>query len=180
MREIQDAAAATSLKSKSFGPERWWSIVDFKIGIIPLPIYLMLLEVISAFAATVEQAVQSVRNVVHDLKTDFQRMNEALHAVSGITQSAATAASETIQVFRRTRLTRCRSRGAGVCRIGRQRPAGSSVSRSRHRVCIGAWLRGGLLTKLEPAPRLGTSAKIASDILSCAASNLSNSAFSWM
>jgi malate:Na+ symporter len=35
-----------------FWPKGWWSIVDFKIGIIPLPIFVVLLGVIAGFAAT--------------------------------------------------------------------------------------------------------------------------------
>ncbi|MBE7200541.1 MAG: malate permease, partial [Parafilimonas terrae] len=29
-----------------FWPERWWRLVDFKIGIIPLPIYVILAALI--------------------------------------------------------------------------------------------------------------------------------------
>jgi CCS family citrate carrier protein len=36
----------------SFWPKGWWSIVDFKIGIIPLPVFLILFAVIGGFAAT--------------------------------------------------------------------------------------------------------------------------------
>jgi len=35
-----------------FWPKGWWSIVDFKIGIIPLPVFLILFAVIGGFAAT--------------------------------------------------------------------------------------------------------------------------------
>jgi CCS family citrate carrier protein len=38
--------------AKAFWPERWWGIVDYKIGIIPLPIFLLLFLVIAAFALT--------------------------------------------------------------------------------------------------------------------------------
>jgi CCS family citrate carrier protein len=39
-------------KTKPFWPERWWSIVDYKIGIIPLPVFLLLFLVIAGFALT--------------------------------------------------------------------------------------------------------------------------------
>src|SRR5580700_9032684 len=38
--------------AEGFWPKGWWSIVDFKIGIIPLPVYLVLLAVIAGFAIT--------------------------------------------------------------------------------------------------------------------------------
>ena len=38
--------------AKAFWPKVWWSIVDYKIGIIPLPIYLILFAVIAGFALT--------------------------------------------------------------------------------------------------------------------------------
>ncbi len=47
-----DAAPAAQIAPASFWPKGWWSIVDFKIGIIPLPIFLILLAVIGGFAAT--------------------------------------------------------------------------------------------------------------------------------
>ena len=34
------------------GPSGWWSIVDYKIGIIPLPVFVILLAVIAGFALT--------------------------------------------------------------------------------------------------------------------------------
>jgi malate:Na+ symporter len=39
-------------ETKAFWPERWWSIVDYKIGIIPLPIFVILFAVIAGFALT--------------------------------------------------------------------------------------------------------------------------------
>ncbi|HEY3793634.1 MAG TPA: 2-hydroxycarboxylate transporter family protein, partial [Bradyrhizobium sp.] len=39
-------------KAKAFWPERWWSVVDYKIGIIPLPVFLLLFLVIAGFALT--------------------------------------------------------------------------------------------------------------------------------
>jgi hypothetical protein len=37
---------------EGFWPKGWWSIVDFKIGIVPLPVFIVLLAVIAGFAAT--------------------------------------------------------------------------------------------------------------------------------
>src|SRR5271155_4096204 len=34
---------------QAFWPYRWWRIVDFKIGIVPLPIYVALLALIAGF-----------------------------------------------------------------------------------------------------------------------------------
>src|SRR5271154_3856829 len=35
-----------------FWPKGWWAIVDYKIGIIPLPVFVILIGVIAGFAAT--------------------------------------------------------------------------------------------------------------------------------
>ena len=35
-----------------FWPNGWWSIVDFKIGIVPLPVFVILLAVIALYALT--------------------------------------------------------------------------------------------------------------------------------
>src|SRR5580658_2316886 len=43
---VPDAPAA------GFWPTGWWSIVDFKIGIVPLPVFVILLAVISLYALT--------------------------------------------------------------------------------------------------------------------------------
>src|ERR1700679_1719509 len=47
-----DGAVAVQGLAEGFWPKGWWSIVDFKIGIIPLPVYLILLAVIAGFAVT--------------------------------------------------------------------------------------------------------------------------------
>jgi malate:Na+ symporter len=52
---MQDAENATPIGqsgAEGFWPKGWWSIVDFKIGIVPLPIFLILFAVIGGFAAT--------------------------------------------------------------------------------------------------------------------------------
>ncbi len=52
MQETQTIAPPAPIPAESFWPKGWWSIVDFKIGIIPLPVFLILLAVIGGFAAT--------------------------------------------------------------------------------------------------------------------------------
>jgi malate:Na+ symporter len=48
----QSVVRAGHDEAESFWPKGWWSIVDFKIGIIPLPVFVILLAVIAGFAAT--------------------------------------------------------------------------------------------------------------------------------
>src|SRR5580698_8944800 len=50
--QVAAAAPTPQGAAESFWPKGWWSIVDFKIGIIPLPVFLILLAVIGGFAAT--------------------------------------------------------------------------------------------------------------------------------
>src|SRR6201995_4059951 len=57
--KLQDAKSAspglqdtTQGDAEGFWPNGWWSIVDYKIGIIPLPIFLILFVVIGGFAAS--------------------------------------------------------------------------------------------------------------------------------
>ena len=52
MQETQTIAPPAPIAAESFWPKGWWSIVDFKIGIIPLPVFVILLAVIGGFAAT--------------------------------------------------------------------------------------------------------------------------------
>jgi malate:Na+ symporter len=52
---VQDAGSIERVGqsvAEGFWPKGWWSIVDFKIGIIPLPVFLILLVVIAGFAST--------------------------------------------------------------------------------------------------------------------------------
>ena len=44
----------TPTTSQRYWPERWWKLVDFRIGIIPLPIYLILLVLITTLVLTGE------------------------------------------------------------------------------------------------------------------------------
>jgi malate:Na+ symporter len=50
--QIAAAAPSAPVAAAGFWPKGWWSIVDFKIGIIPLPVFVILLAVIGGFAAT--------------------------------------------------------------------------------------------------------------------------------
>jgi CCS family citrate carrier protein len=50
--DTDSAALPKQSAPEGFWPKGWWSIVDFKIGIIPLPIFIVLLAVIAGFAAT--------------------------------------------------------------------------------------------------------------------------------
>src|SRR5471032_1995993 len=53
--KLQDAQGATPTarsETEGFWPKGWWSIVDYKIGIVPLPVFVILLAVIAGFAAT--------------------------------------------------------------------------------------------------------------------------------
>ncbi|MBV8188403.1 MAG: 2-hydroxycarboxylate transporter family protein [Alphaproteobacteria bacterium] len=49
-----DTAADNAAPNRTarFWPEGWWRIVDFKIGIVPIPVYLVLLGLIAGFTAT--------------------------------------------------------------------------------------------------------------------------------
>ncbi len=51
---IYDQSLASGVRSdaKPFWPYGWWKLVDYRIGIIPLPIYLMLLGLIAGFVLT--------------------------------------------------------------------------------------------------------------------------------
>ena len=52
MQSVESATLAKPAASEGFWPKGWWSIVDFKIGIIPLPVFVVLIAVIAGFAAT--------------------------------------------------------------------------------------------------------------------------------
>ena len=52
MQDTKAAAPAGETARQGFWPDGWWSIVDFKIGIIPLPVFVILFGVIGGFAAT--------------------------------------------------------------------------------------------------------------------------------
>jgi len=46
------APAAPGAAEEGFWPKGWWSLVDFKIGIVPLPVFVVLLALIAAFTLT--------------------------------------------------------------------------------------------------------------------------------
>ena len=50
--QTTESAVVVQDATEGFWPKGWWSIVDFKIGIIPLPIFVVLLAVITGFAVT--------------------------------------------------------------------------------------------------------------------------------
>jgi malate:Na+ symporter len=52
VQNAESGARAGKSAGESWWPKGWWSIVDFKIGIVPLPVYVILLAVIAGFAAT--------------------------------------------------------------------------------------------------------------------------------
>src|SRR5580704_10634752 len=52
MPDVSSVAQVPQSVTESWWPKGWWSIVDFKIGIIPLPVFLVLIAVIAGFAAT--------------------------------------------------------------------------------------------------------------------------------
>ncbi len=47
------AVAAPEVRAASaFWPQGWWRIMEFRIGIVPLPVYLLLLALFAGFIAT--------------------------------------------------------------------------------------------------------------------------------
>ena len=52
MQDSEGVQFAGQTETKAFWPKGWWSIVDYKIGIIPLPVFVILLAVIAAFVLT--------------------------------------------------------------------------------------------------------------------------------
>jgi malate:Na+ symporter len=52
LSDTKGVAATAQGGTGGFWPKGWWSIVDYKIGIIPLPVFLILLAVIAGFAVT--------------------------------------------------------------------------------------------------------------------------------
>src|SRR5580704_13329685 len=52
MPDVSSVAQVPQSVTESWWPKGWWSLVDFKIGIIPLPVFVILIGVIAGFAAT--------------------------------------------------------------------------------------------------------------------------------
>lgn len=48
----QPAPAPPSAARTRFWPEGWWKLMEIRIGIIPLPVYFILLALITGFAVT--------------------------------------------------------------------------------------------------------------------------------
>ena len=52
MQDVESVKAGGQGAAEGFWPKGWWSIVDFKIGIIPFPVFIVLLALIAAFTLT--------------------------------------------------------------------------------------------------------------------------------
>src|SRR5712664_2817991 len=71
--QIQNTASplttgATEKMAKGFWPERWWQLMEIRIGIIPLPVYLLLVDLLVAFVlinkVTDEKAPEEISMVL--------------------------------------------------------------------------------------------------------------------
>ena len=51
-QDIASVAQAEQGGTEGFWPKGWWAIVDYKIGIVPLPVFVVLIGVIAGFAAS--------------------------------------------------------------------------------------------------------------------------------
>src|SRR3984893_18187022 len=51
-QDVGSVAQAEPSGAEGFWPKGWWAIVDSKIGIVPLPVFVILLVAIGGFAAT--------------------------------------------------------------------------------------------------------------------------------
>jgi malate:Na+ symporter len=52
LSDTKGAARPAHSGTERFWPEDWWSIVDYKIGIVPLPVFFILIAVIAGFSLT--------------------------------------------------------------------------------------------------------------------------------
>jgi malate:Na+ symporter len=52
MQTTTNGAATAAEEIKGFWPDGWWKLMEFRIGIIPLPIYLLLLALVAGFVFT--------------------------------------------------------------------------------------------------------------------------------
>jgi malate:Na+ symporter len=52
VQQTESVAPVGQIAGEGFWPKGWWSLVDYKIGIIPLPVFVILLGVIAGFAAS--------------------------------------------------------------------------------------------------------------------------------
>jgi malate:Na+ symporter len=52
LQDAKSVAPTLPTEAEGFWPKGWWAIVDYKIGIVPLPVFVILIAVIAAFALT--------------------------------------------------------------------------------------------------------------------------------
>ncbi|WP_315834356.1 2-hydroxycarboxylate transporter family protein [Bradyrhizobium prioriisuperbiae] len=52
--DLQSTPDSLDKPSSRFWPERWWKLVDFRVGIIPLPIYIVLVILVATLVLTGE------------------------------------------------------------------------------------------------------------------------------
>src|SRR5882762_2822711 len=80
--QIQNAASplttgATEKMAKGFWPERWWQLMEVRIGVIPLPVYLLLVALLVAFVL--------INKVTDEKSPEEISMVLAIMAVGGFT-----------------------------------------------------------------------------------------------
>ena len=49
MEDVNAGTASGRAAKLRFWPEGWWRIIDFKIGVIPLPVYVLMLALLATF-----------------------------------------------------------------------------------------------------------------------------------
>jgi malate:Na+ symporter len=52
LQDAKSVAPTLPTEAEGFWPKGWWAIVDYKIGIVPLPVFVILIAVIAGFALT--------------------------------------------------------------------------------------------------------------------------------
>src|SRR5215470_1519097 len=52
MQQSVSVSASSAIAHARWWPQGWWKIVDFRIGIIPLPIYVILVALLTGFTFT--------------------------------------------------------------------------------------------------------------------------------
>ena len=52
MDETEISATATPARPAGFWPEGWWRVMDARIGVVPIPVFAVILALIAAFAAS--------------------------------------------------------------------------------------------------------------------------------
>jgi CCS family citrate carrier protein len=51
-QDVQNTAACPAGQAKGFWPHGWWKIMETRIGVVPLPVYALLVALICGFTAT--------------------------------------------------------------------------------------------------------------------------------